>query len=388
MGILRLAAKNLTRRRSRTALTIMGVAMAIAFTVGILSISEGFMVSFTHSIQQRGEDIVITSKEAGELPLFLGAASLSNFDKDILDRISALDNVRSVFPLYQHTLHIGQAPSPLPLAAPILGVTFDYVPQARPFLKPEQGRLLRPGDGDVLVLGAGIAQAQGFKLGSRVPVRNGELEVVGILAPAGGLEDILSYAPIDSLQRLYGEQGQVNSAAVMVMEPARAEATARLINDAIPQVHAQTLNALLSNIVDLLKMARAIHFSVASVALLMGVLFILSTMLMAVGERVREIGTMRAIGAHRTVIFRIIVTESLVIGLIAGVIGCIGGFVLSRAITYGISQALDVAFFRAMVTPRILAVGMLIAVLIGVLAGLYPAWRTSRVHIVEALHYE
>lgn len=388
MGILRLAAKNLTRRRSRTALTTMGVAMAIAFTVGILSISEGFMISFTRSIEQRGEDLVVTSKEAGELPLFFGMASQSTFSQDILDRISSVENVRAVYPLYQRTLHLSQVGSPVPFAIPILGVTADYLSQARSFLKPEQGRLLQPADGDVLVVAAGVARTQGLTLGSHMPAGSGELEVVGILEPAGGIDDLISYAPIASLQRLYNDLGQLSGASVMLVDPAQAEATAQLISETIPQVNARTLKALLGSIVGLLTMARAIHFSVASVALLMGILFILSTMLMAVGERVREIGTMRAIGAHRSIIFRLIVTESLVIGLIAGVIGSVGGYALSKGITYGIAQALDLSFFQAAVTPRILGAGMLIAVLIGVLAGLYPAWRTSRLNIVEALHYE
>jgi putative ABC transport system permease protein len=124
------------------------------------------------------------------------------------------------------------------------------------------------------------------------------------------------------------------------------------------------------------------------VSLLIGVLFILSTMLMAVSERVREIGTMRAIGVHRNFIFRMIITESTMTSLVAGAIGCFGGYLLSRVITFGISEGMNVSYLQAMVTPRIIVLGMVISLIMGVLAGLYPAWRISRSNIVEALRYE
>ena len=71
MLLLLLAIRNLTRRRVRTILTVMGVAIAISFTVGILSISEGFMASFENSMAQQGTDIIIVPKEAEAYPLSL-----------------------------------------------------------------------------------------------------------------------------------------------------------------------------------------------------------------------------------------------------------------------------------------------------------------------------
>jgi putative ABC transport system permease protein len=135
-------------------------------------------------------------------------------------------------------------------------------------------------------------------------------------------------------------------------------------------------------------MARAIHLSVASIALLIGVLFVLSTMLMAVSERTKEIGTMRAIGVSRLTIFRLIVTESLITGVLAGCIGCLGGIGLSKLITWAIHAFAGAAFLEAVASPRLLGYGLLIAVLIGILAGLYPAWRITKTNIVEALRYE
>ena len=71
MAIIKLALRNIARRPVRTALTILGVAVAISFTVGILSISEGFMASFENSMAQQGTDIVIVPKEAEAFPILM-----------------------------------------------------------------------------------------------------------------------------------------------------------------------------------------------------------------------------------------------------------------------------------------------------------------------------
>ena len=174
-----------------------------------------------------------------------------------------------------------------------------------------------------------------------------------------------------------------------VKDPTMAKETADAINNlSSADLFAQTSEEIAGVVKNLISMARAIHLSVASIALLIGVLFVLSTMLMAVSERTKEIGTMRAIGVRRSTIFRLIVTESLITGVLAGGIGCLGGVGLSRLMTWAIHRFAGAAFLQAEASPRLLGAGLLIAVLIGILAGLYPAWRISKTNIVEALRYE
>jgi len=111
-------------------------------------------------------------------------------------------------------------------------------------------------------------------------------------------------------------------------------------------------------------------------------------MIMAVGERVKEIGTMRAIGIRRSLIFQMIITESLITSLIAGIIGCLVGYLLSQGIAYILSEFFGLTYFAPLVNARIFITGIIIAIVVGVLAGLYPAWRISKTNIVQALRYE
>jgi putative ABC transport system permease protein len=213
--------------------------------------------------------------------------------------------------------------------------------------------------------------------------------VIGILKSTGGLDDYIVYAPLQDVQQALDREGWVTGAAVTVTDPTTTEETADAISNlGSEEFYCQTSEQIAGVVKNLISMARAIHLSVASIALLIGVLFVLSTMLMAVSERTKEIGTMRALGVHRITIFRLIVTESLITGVLAGGIGFLGGIGLSKLITWAIHKVASAAFLQAVVSPRLLGFGLLIAVLIGILAGLYPAWRITKTNIVEALRYE
>ena len=225
-------------------------------------------------------------------------------------------------------------------------------------------------------------------MGSQLEFRGQQFEVVGIFEPSGSMDDAMLFAPLRSLQQAYDRQGQLTYVPVKVNDIAKAEETAQEISDRWPSISAQSMKSIVDKLSDLMGIADAANVGLSAIALLIGILFIFSTMLMAVGERVKEIGTMRAIGVHRRFIFQVVVTESLITGLIAGVIGCLGGYLLSQGITYVLSEFLGLTYFAPVVSTRIFIIGISIALSVGVLAGLYPAWRISKTNIVQALRYE
>ena len=387
MAIIKLAARNLTRRPARTVLTILGVSVAISFTVGILSISEGFMASFENSLAKQGADIIIVPKEAEAYPYPDVAAFVGSFPEALVDEIEQVDNVKAVYPVFT-AIPMTALPEKIG-AIPILnGVTPDYFTEVTPYLRLGEGRLLEAGDQNVLVAGWGIAQVTPLELGGTMEIRGQQFEVVGILESSGGMDDGMIFMPLEALQQVYDKPGQLTYVPVKVEDIARAEETAREISEKWPNISAQTMKSILEKLADLVGIVEAAHMGLSAIALLIGVLFILSTMLMAVGERVKEIGTMRAIGTHRSFIFQLVVAESFITSLIAGALGCLGGYILSKVITYVLSEFLGLTYFAPVVNLRIFVIGIGIALLVGVLAGLYPAWRISKINIVEALRYE
>ena len=387
MLLLTLARRNLTRRRARTILTIIGVGIAIAFTVTILSMSEGLMVSFENSVAEQRSDIVIVPKEAEAYPYPDVAAFVGSFPEELLDEIEQLDNVKKAFPVIT-AIPMDFMPEK-PGAMPILyGVTEEYFPEVVPYLEIAEGRFIEDGDEYTLVAGSGIAMVTELSLGSTLEFRGKAFEVVGILKSSGSMDDGMLYAPLKSLQETYSKPGQLTFVPVKVNDVSQAEATAQEISNQWPMVSAQTQKAMIEKFSDVMGMVEAANVGLSTVALLIGILFILSTMIMAVGERVKEIGTMRAIGVHRRFIFQMVITESLITSLIAGVIGCISGYLLSLIITFVLSEFVGLTYFAPMVSARIFLTGICIAIVVGALAGLYPAWRISKTNIVQALRYE
>jgi len=378
---LRLAVRNLTKRKARTALTTLGVTLAIAFTVGLLSLSEGLMVTIEMEVRKFGIDIFIWKK--GMETVFLPGMVTYAFPEDRADGISRVENVRTAVPGLEAIVLRGEG---FPLI--VEGMPPSSFSEFKPYATLEAGRFLNDSDTHSLLLGHAAATATNSSVSATIDIMGKRFTVVGVLEKAGDMFDSVGFAPLGSLQEATGQQGKVNWVMVKVNDPSRAEETATLIEAIYEDLTAATMDEALEFTKQLLGIARGMHLSISSVSLLIGVLFVFATMLISVSERVREIGTMRAIGASRLYIFALIVTESLAISAVGGTVGCVGGYLLSRVINWLIASSVGITFVQTAVTPGLVATGMTVALAIGTIAGLYPAWGASRLDIVEALRHE
>lgn len=398
--MFKLALKNLTRRRTRTILTVLGITIAISFTVGLLSISEGFIHSFNQSLEGRGEDIFVLPEEMGGSPMPMFESFGTRLPEEFLAEIQKVDNVKAVYPIYTQTLYFAESSTFTKVNASkekgsfmenfigLDGIEPSFLTDLRPFIKLKQGRLLKEVGDYEIVAGSQIAEAQGLNVGDIFKIREHDFEVVGILEPQNSFDDMIIYVSLNALQKVYGEEGKLTTIAVTVKDPDRTNKTVKEISNVVPNVTVRTMEEMAGMIKDLLSTARAIHLSVSSIALLIGTLFVISTMFMAVSERTKEIGTMRAIGVHRSQIFKLIIFESLIISSIAGLFGLVGGELLSKGITYVLAEIFEIEFFTPLVSARILGLGIAISILIGSFAGIFPASRISKINITEALHHE
>lgn len=388
MDILRLAFRNLLKRRTRTFLTTFGVLIAIAFTVGLLSISEGIILSANQSASKQKEHILVMPKETSGHPMPMLEAYGTTIPQDIANDLKNIENIKKVYPVFVQTFMGGKK---LTDFSALNGITADYLTDLRPYYKLKEGRFLKDDDENAVVIGEVVAKNKELKLGEKYKIKDKELEVVGIFESSGGMlgfEDMIVYVPIKKLQEIFDSKDKVTFFAVTVFDVNRAKETAKTITDKLPDVAGQTPEDILNILSNWIKTARTIHFIIASFALMIGILFVLSTMMMSVSERTKEIGTLRALGASGWFIFRLVLTESLIIGFFAGIIGCILGYGLSRVISFVAVNFLDFEFINPQVTLRILAIGFGTAVLIGAIAGIFPAYKISKTNIVSALKYE
>jgi putative ABC transport system permease protein len=126
---------------------------------------------------------------------------------------------------------------------------------------------------------------------------------------------------------------------------------------------------------------------IASISLLVGSIGIMNIMLVSVTERTREIGVRKAIGAKRRDILLQFLIEATVLSLVGGAVGITSGIVVSEGISWLVSS-MDIGFsITAVVSPYIVILAVSVSVIIGLISGLYPAWRAARLNPIDALHY-
>ncbi len=190
--------------------------------------------------------------------------------------------------------------------------------------------------------------------------------------------------PCRSRRTLLGRQRSVTFIFVDVKEPSQAPAVVAAIDKRFPEARASLSSEFAENTNDI-QSTKAMTNAIRLLALLVGGIVVANTMIMSIYERTREIGTLRAVGWRQRRILNQIMQESLYLCLFAGILGSIFGVVVVTLIAMipGANQFIAPAW-----SVGTFAVAIGVAVVLGLLGGLWPAWRASRLQPVEALRYE
>jgi len=157
-------------------------------------------------------------------------------------------------------------------------------------------------------------------------------------------------------------------------------------------VGAMTADDILKEISKIVKSIGAIIGAIGAISLGVAAIGIVNTMIMAMYERTREIGIMRACGAKRRTIRRLFTFEASVIGFLGGAIGIVSGIVLSKVANYFINKFLIAQSVSATdvisLPPWLILATLILTTFLGLISGAYPAYRASKVDPVEALRFE
>jgi putative ABC transport system permease protein len=252
-------------------------------------------------------------------------------------------------------------------------------------LKVVTGRLPKDAKEKAVVLGTTAAEELGKKVGDKLQIETEELDVVGIVDGGAFVENGSVILSLPLYQEITGNQGKISVIDVSLTPGTTQEQTTELlqrINAAVPEARAVTAG---ENIHDsqAYRIIHAMSWGTSLLAVLVGVLGVMNTMLMTVFERTQEICVLLAIGWKRLRIVRMILLESAMLGFLGGVGGVGLGLV-------GVKLLANTPIIRGLLepdlTPELLFRGVLIAIVVGVFSGLYPAWRSSRLMPSQALH--
>jgi putative ABC transport system permease protein len=222
------------------------------------------------------------------------------------------------------------------------------------------------------------------KVGDKLQIETGELSVVGIVDGNAWVENGSIILALPVFQELTGNPDKINVIDIRVTPFASAKEVSRLceeIDQLVPEGRAVLASENIGQS-EAYRIVQAMSWGTSLLAVLVGVLGVMNTMLMTVFERTQEICVLLALGWQRGRIIRMILWESALLGLLGGaagvLIGAVGVKVLARTPT-----------IRGLLEPDVsiglLAISVAIAIAVGVLSGLYPAWRSSRLVPSQAL---
>ncbi len=397
------ALDSILANKMRAVLTMLGVIIGVASVIALLALGKGFTEDITSEITSIGTNLLYISTDYDNSN---GYATLT------LDDVEALANPHNTPDVSEVSAEI-QGQQTVTFGGEskntaVSGITDNYLGMNN-LDEFQLGDGLTQNDSDskarVVVLGSGIATdlfGDEFPIGEEIKVNGVSYEVVGILEESGGgiagNTDNSVYMPITTAQsRLFTDRTRSGQKIVSVIT-AQAAGT-EVVESAIEQVTItlrDTHNisyggdddftifdqsSLLATVNTITASMTAFLGSIAAISLVVGGIGIMNIMLVSVTERTREIGIRKAVGALRRDILAQFLLESLVLSLLGGTLGILLGWGISSIA----GAALNVPAVMELSTVM-LSFGFAAAV--GLIFGIYPAWRASSLRPIEALRYE
>ena len=366
--------KNLFRRKTRTLLTVLGIAVGVSMIVALGAIGEGLRSGYASMFGGSGADLTLMQADSYDI-------TMSGVDEQAVADIAAVPGVKEATGLL-----VGNINAP--------GATyffiFGYDPDGFAFEKFRvvEGQPLgqaRRSAGNVreIMLGKQAAEVLKTKVGDLIRLTGGTFKVVGIYSSGDGFEDAASIVSLSDAQQLLQKQRQVGAVQVKVEDPRQIEALRARLEKQFPRLSV-TQSGEVADQAQMVLYIQVFAVIIALLALLVGGVGMTNTVMMSMFERTREIGTLRAIGWRRRRVMALIFGESLLLGAIGGAIGCALG--AGMVALLGANTA--IGYLQGTVTPNLIAWGLITAIGLGAAGGFYPAWRASRMLPIEALQYQ
>jgi putative ABC transport system permease protein len=393
MKIYQVAYKNLLRKKIRSGLTLLGIALSAWVLVSLFGFNRGYEQALNRDIDNMGFQVLVTAKgcpyEAATLML-KGGTGLRYMDESIVGRILEHEEVEETTPMLMAAVFDPNKGESGGISA-YLGVDPKTYPGMKAYLKFQQGGWFSDPDALEAVAGYEAAELETREVGDPmlIPEKNVELKVVGVLARTGTQDDGTIFVPLRTVQKIFEQEGKLTAIGVKVKKEANITLVEQKLYD-LPDVQVVSLAQVKETIMSLISTAKMMVFSIAMIAILIAMLGVINTILMSVFERFQEIGILKSIGAMPWDVFKLIWVETVILCLLGGGLGIAFSIVLSK-ITEALIRGLlpyTPTGGLVVISAGLGALTMALVVGIGIVSGLYPAWRAARVRPLESIRSE
>ena len=398
------ALRSLDSHFLRSLLATLGVLIGVASVVACMSILEGFSNDIAKRFKSLGSNLLyVTPDMAFVEGRPVGMAQTLTLEDVRMMKRELPGQVDSVAPVCVGQAMIKYLQDSFPDAQVI--ATSEAYFEIHDF-KPQAGQVLTKAQSDdegasVVCLGVKVADELfgGMDpVGQIVKIGDKAFRVVAVMEKKGSLgfldADQAVYIPIKAGLKRFFNRKWLHRITVSITNPEEMDRTQKAVERLLRNAHhirpgqaddfrVTNQEESLQNFNQLMLIYKVVFYSIAGISLLVGGIGIMNIMLVSVTERTREIGVRMAVGARRGDILLQFLVEALIISLLGGGFGLLLGGMFADLL-----NKMIVGFFRTQITPLVMITAVATATVVGVLSGLYPALKASRLDPVDALRYE
>lgn len=369
MRFLALILKNVLRRKTRSAFTVLGISLGIATIVALGALMNGMTNSMEGALRTGEADFSITQSGIADL-------SFSRIEANRTGEIAALDGIKkaagvliAIYPFqsnpYTFVWGVEQENLEMLGATLINGSAFSQDSEA--------------------ILGRIAAEEMNKAVGDSLLIEQEEFNITGIYETGGIYQDKGIALPLTKLQQMEKKEGYVTLIYAELKEGADVQEVCRRIEEQFPDLTTIRSAAEVGKVDKGLETMDAISSAVSLLALLIGGIGVTNTMMMSIHERTREIGVLRAVGWKRKRVLAMILGESTLLCLFSVLIGSVLGILGTQLL---LLHPLVRGILQPAFTADVFIRGFAVAIAVGLVGGIYPAHRASKLAPSEALRYE
>ncbi|HII16048.1 MAG TPA: ABC transporter permease [Nanoarchaeota archaeon] len=395
----RLAFGGIRHRRLRSWLTLIGIFIGITAVVSLITLSQGMQAAINSQFEKLGSNRVMITpggKSFGPTSSSLVNAELGDPDLRAVKNVRGVEDVMGPLIKTAKVTFKGETKYVMLFAYPT-SAEFIRLLLKNGFMEIDAGRMLKPSDREVAVLGSTVAYDtfnKDVKAGDKILIEDRAFGVIGVRKKSGTFSDMAMGIPLSVGRDMYNEPKEISTIFAIIKEGYQPEKVVEDIKKAlrsernVEEGQEDFTVSSPQNVIDTLSsitgIVSAVLIGIAAISLIVGGIGIMNTMYTSVVERTREIGIMKATGATNSAITMLFLVESGLLGLIGGALGLAAGLGISKIVSAVAMQMAGIEL-NIIVTFAMVFGALAFSFVIGAVSGILPARKASKLQPVEAL---
>ena len=383
--------RNISHRKLRFGLTLLGITIGIMAIVSLIAISGGLENSINEQMAQFSQDDIYVMPKSVTITDIGQAATLTKDDASAMEKLGLFEEVMPMLMSFGAVEYRRETRN-----IQILGMEPEDIEEylSQGGLDVQAGRMLKNGDSNSIVIGSRIADSMFSKkisVQNRIEINGVSFVVVGIMEPIGNPpDDESAYIPLSTMRDVFNKTTELN---MILLRPKAGQDPDMLVGRIKRALERErgdenfdvmTSVQLIEQISSLLGVVQIVLVGIAAISLVVGGIGIMNSMYTSVLERTKEIGLMKAVGARNKDIMFFFILEAGLVGAIGGMAGTLMGSLIAIGVDVA-AKAAGYNILSIVITPQLVLFGIGFAAMTGAISGAFPAKEASKMQPTDAL---